>query len=62
MVKFFVLFSEIFGEAVVTKCKKCTEKQKENMDIIVDWFTKNKPEDWQAIVAKSIEDMKQKNG
>lgn len=54
------MISEIFSEVLQTKCKRCTEKQKQNMDLIVDWYVKNKPKDWEAIVAKSIEDIRKK--
>ncbi|XP_011160226.1 ejaculatory bulb-specific protein 3 [Solenopsis invicta] len=52
---------EVFSDALNNNCKRCTEKQKEHMDYIVDWYTKNKPDEWQAIVVKSIEDLKKKN-
>jgi len=55
------LILAIFGEALQTQCKKCTQKQKELLDIIVDWYTKNKPKEWEALVAKSIEEAKKKN-
>jgi len=55
------LISEIFGEALQTQCKKCTQKQKNFLDVIVDWYTKNKPEQWEALVAKSNEEAKKKN-
>lgn len=55
------MISEIFSEALQSNCKKCTEKQKEMMDLIVDWYTTNKPDEWQALVAKSIEDLRKKN-
>jgi len=51
----------VFSEAYQTKCKKCTEKQKEIFNVVVDWYEKNDPERWQLIVAKTIEDMKKKN-
>ncbi|KAL0105386.1 hypothetical protein PUN28_016799 [Cardiocondyla obscurior] len=54
-------FKDIFSEAVQTNCRRCTEKQKEKLDYIVDWFTKNKPEQWQAMIAKSLEELKKKN-
>ncbi|XP_018301432.1 ejaculatory bulb-specific protein 3-like [Mycetomoellerius zeteki] len=54
-------FKEVVSEALQTKCKKCTQKQKEIMDSIVDWYTKNKPEQWKAFVAKTIENLKKKN-
>ncbi|XP_070168928.1 ejaculatory bulb-specific protein 3-like [Polyergus mexicanus] len=54
-------FKEMASEALQTKCKKCTEKQKEMLDLVVDWYTKNKPDQWQKMIKKSLEDMKKKN-
>lgn len=51
----------MFSEAFQTKCKKCTERQKEILDTLVDWYTQNKPDKWQMIIEKSLEDMKKKN-
>ncbi|XP_011160224.1 putative odorant-binding protein A10 [Solenopsis invicta] len=53
-------FKDIFFDALGNKCKRCTEKQKEYMKIIQDWYTTNNPDKWQAAVAKS-EDLKKKN-
>ncbi|KYM98239.1 PREDICTED: ejaculatory bulb-specific protein 3-like [Cyphomyrmex costatus] len=50
----------IFSEAYQTKCKKCTEKQKEMFAEVAEWYMKNYPEKWQLIVAKTLEDMKKK--
>ncbi|XP_015516355.2 uncharacterized protein LOC107221751 [Neodiprion lecontei] len=55
-----VFFKGFFPEAVLTKCRKCTEKQKKTLDILVDWYAKNQPEQWNALVAKFLEDV-QKN-
>jgi len=49
------------SEIIQTNCKKCTEKQKEMFTAAKNWFTQNKPEQWEALVAKSVEDMKKKN-
>ncbi|KAL6420198.1 hypothetical protein ACFW04_013819 [Cataglyphis niger] len=54
-------FKIIASEAIQTNCKKCTEKQKEMLDTLSDWYTKNKPDLWQNIIRKSLEDMKKKN-
>ncbi|XP_012059698.1 PREDICTED: ejaculatory bulb-specific protein 3-like [Atta cephalotes] len=54
-------FQGIMSEIIQTSCKKCTEKQKEIFTAAKNWFTQNKPEQWEALVAKSIEDMKKKN-
>jgi len=53
--------SGLFSEAYQTNCKKCTEKQKENLALAADWFVKNQPEIWQQLIAKTVEDMKKKN-
>ncbi|XP_018400209.1 PREDICTED: ejaculatory bulb-specific protein 3-like [Cyphomyrmex costatus] len=50
----------MFSEAYQTNCKKCTEKQKEKIAAVQDWFQKNEPDKWQLIVAKTAEDMKKK--
>ncbi|KYM98241.1 PREDICTED: ejaculatory bulb-specific protein 3-like [Cyphomyrmex costatus] len=50
----------MFSEAYQTKCKKCTEKQKEMFSTIIDWYKKNEPDKWQLVVAKTVEDMKKK--
>lgn len=61
MLNIFVLFSEFGSEMLVTKCQKCTEKQKIILDKTTDWYKKNKPDEWNAFVAKAVEDMKKKN-
>ncbi|KYQ48384.1 Ejaculatory bulb-specific protein 3 [Trachymyrmex zeteki] len=50
----------LFSEAFQTKCRKCTKKQIENMEIITNWFVTNDPERWKLIVAKTVENMKKK--
>ncbi|EGI64540.1 Putative odorant-binding protein A10 [Acromyrmex echinatior] len=54
-------FKGVMSEIIQTNCKKCTEKQKEMFTETKNWFTQNKPEQWEALVAKSAEDMKKKN-
>ncbi|CAL1680393.1 unnamed protein product [Lasius platythorax] len=54
-------FKGIFGEALQTECKKCTEKQKQTLDYVIDWYTKNNPAELQALIAKSLEDLRKKN-
>ncbi|EFN72617.1 Putative odorant-binding protein A10 [Camponotus floridanus] len=53
-------FNKILSEALQTKCKLCTEKQKYMLDELSDWYTKNEPAKWDALVAKSLENMKKK--
>ncbi|XP_018313543.1 ejaculatory bulb-specific protein 3 [Mycetomoellerius zeteki] len=55
-----IALTSIFSEAHQTKCKKCTEKQKEIFSAVSDWYIKNNPDKWQLIVAKTVEDMKKK--
>ncbi|KAG5334700.1 PEB3 protein, partial [Acromyrmex charruanus] len=47
-------FAEIIGDAMQTQCRKCTEKQKNLLDTLIDWYTKNKPEEWEAIIKKNF--------
>ncbi|XP_012542182.1 putative odorant-binding protein A10 [Monomorium pharaonis] len=54
-------YKEIFAEIIETNCKKCTQKQKDDNEIIKDWFTKNKPDEWQALNTKAMEEIKKKN-
>ncbi|XP_066603690.1 ejaculatory bulb-specific protein 3-like [Prorops nasuta] len=49
-------FKNNFGEAIVTKCKKCTEKQKTNFDKMISWYNENEPQQWEALVKKFVED------
>ena len=55
------VISEVIGEALQTQCGKCTEKQKNLLDSLVDWYTKNKPEEWEAFIKKTIEKAQNKN-
>lgn len=55
------MLSGVIGEAIRTQCSKCTEKQKNLFDILVDWYTKNKPEEWETFVKKTIENIQNKN-
>ncbi|EFN64584.1 Putative odorant-binding protein A10 [Camponotus floridanus] len=52
---------DIFAEAFITKCKKCTDKQIYIFNVITDWFTKNEPETWNHIVRTTIEEAQRKN-
>lgn len=51
----FFFFAEILPEAALTKCIKCTDKQKENFEKIATWFTKNQPAKWEAYTKKAVE-------
>ncbi|XP_011702412.1 PREDICTED: ejaculatory bulb-specific protein 3-like [Wasmannia auropunctata] len=55
-----VALTAMFGEAYQTKCRRCTEKQKEILNLTAEWFVENDPEKWRLIVAKTIELMKRK--
>ncbi|XP_020297121.1 ejaculatory bulb-specific protein 3-like [Pseudomyrmex gracilis] len=52
---------EVFSEAFQTKCKRCTDRQKEMLDEIVGWYTEHQPEEFKTIIAKTVESLKQKN-
>nr|QJT73561.1 chemosensory protein 2 [Encarsia formosa] len=55
-----IFIKKNFPEAVVTKCRKCTEAQKMGFEKLINWMTKNDPETWRAILRKSIEDFTKK--
>lgn len=55
-------FKGNFPEAIVTHCKKCTEKQKQNFEIMVEWYTEHEIQEWNALVDKFISDAKKMNG
>jgi len=55
------MISGIIGEAIGTQCRKCTEKQKVLLDRLVDWYTKNRPEEWEAFIKKTIENAQRKS-
>lgn len=60
---FFVfLFLEKFPEAILTNCQKCTPKQSVSFDKITDWYTKNEPKKYDAVVAKALERLSKKSG
>lgn len=48
-------------EAVVTKCRKCTAKQKKNFYAISVWYPKNEPDKWDAFVKKAFAEYRTKN-
>lgn len=54
-------FAEHAAEAFATKCRKCTETQKKNVEKIVVWYTENRPDEWQAMVQKLMDDAKKLN-
>ncbi|KAG7199913.1 hypothetical protein KM043_014356 [Ampulex compressa] len=56
-----VFFKGNFPEAVVTKCKKCTEIQKINFEKLATWYTEHLPDEWKALVEKFINDQREKN-
>ncbi|XP_054016456.1 ejaculatory bulb-specific protein 3-like [Hylaeus anthracinus] len=50
-------FKEHLPEAVATKCKKCTEKQKENFNRIAEWYAENQPDKWNNFVEVMMKKM-----
>ncbi|XP_012258806.1 ejaculatory bulb-specific protein 3-like [Athalia rosae] len=53
-------FKSNFPEAIVTQCRKCTEKQKRMFDTLSTWYTEKRPDEWKALIAKFIEDARKK--
>nr|UEN71180.1 chemosensory protein 4 [Gregopimpla kuwanae] len=51
-------FKGNFPESIVTKCAKCTEKQKAMFGKTVEWYTTNQEEKWKTLLAKFLEDAK----
>ncbi|XP_033228921.1 uncharacterized protein LOC117180533 [Belonocnema kinseyi] len=45
-------------EALVTKCKKCTEKQKVGFEKVVLYYTEKEPEAWNHVLRKAVNDFK----
>lgn len=41
-------------EAVVTKCRKCTDKQKAIFGYVAEWFYENEPETFKKIVEQAL--------
>nr|ALG36157.1 chemosensory protein 4 [Sclerodermus sp. MQW-2015] len=54
-------FKGNFVEAMATQCKKCTQKQQENFEKVIVWYTENQPEKWQTLIQKALEDAKKLN-
>ncbi|OAD52842.1 Ejaculatory bulb-specific protein 3 [Eufriesea mexicana] len=53
-----IFFKEHISEAFATKCKKCTEIQKRNMDKMAEWYTTNQPDKWDALVESLLRNAK----
>ncbi|XP_026670030.1 ejaculatory bulb-specific protein 3-like [Ceratina calcarata] len=49
-------------EAIATKCKKCTEKQKTSLNKVADYYAANDPEKWEALIQKVVMDFKDMAG
>ncbi|XP_051154454.1 uncharacterized protein LOC127277396 [Leptopilina boulardi] len=47
-------FKEIFSDAIATRCKRCTEKQKEIFEKIVVFYMKEEPVAWRMILEKIL--------
>ncbi|XP_020294577.1 ejaculatory bulb-specific protein 3-like [Pseudomyrmex gracilis] len=54
-------FKQHAAEAFATKCKKCTETQKKNMEKIIVWYTENRPDEWNVLMGKLLEEAKKLN-
>ncbi|XP_011164990.2 ejaculatory bulb-specific protein 3 [Solenopsis invicta] len=38
-------------EAIRTNCRRCTPKQKQQIQLITDWYKSHMPQNWELIVA-----------
>jgi len=56
------LVLELFIDAFQTRCKRCTEKQKELFEKLCEWYIKNEPKKWVSMIAKIVEDAQKKTG
>lgn len=45
---------DVLPEVLVTKCSKCSDKQKIIFDKVITWFEENDKETWNNILTKSI--------
>nr|XP_012223737.1 PREDICTED: ejaculatory bulb-specific protein 3-like [Linepithema humile] len=54
-------FREVFSESLQTQCKKCTEKQKIILEHIIEWYTENRPDEWNVLIRKHLRDLAKKN-
>ncbi|KAL2744577.1 ejaculatory bulb-specific protein 3 [Vespula maculifrons] len=45
---------DVLPEVLVTKCSKCSDKQKIIFDKVITWFEENDKETWNTILTKSI--------
>lgn len=45
---------EKFPEVLVTKCRKCTDKQREFFGKVTTWYIENEPDTWEKIVRLGI--------
>ncbi|KAL2728639.1 ejaculatory bulb-specific protein 3 [Vespula squamosa] len=45
---------EVLPEVLVTKCSKCSDKQKVIFDKVITWFEENDKKTWNSILTKSI--------
>lgn len=50
----------VISEAMQTQCRKCNDKQKDLLDRMADWYTKNRPDEWEAFVRKTLEDFQKR--
>ncbi|XP_014212504.1 putative odorant-binding protein A10 [Copidosoma floridanum] len=53
-------FKDKFPEAIVTKCRWCTEKQKISFEKIVLHYTQKEPKKWEAVLLRAINQYQKK--
>nr|ALG36154.1 chemosensory protein 1 [Sclerodermus sp. MQW-2015] len=52
---------DTFPEALVTKCKRCTQKQHILFEKITLYFTEKEPDTWNKILLKAIENSRKRH-
>ncbi|XP_043277879.1 ejaculatory bulb-specific protein 3-like [Venturia canescens] len=53
-------FKDHLREAIVTNCRRCTEKQKKWFNKVSIYYAENEPEKYKALVARAIADAREK--
>ncbi|KAJ8683338.1 hypothetical protein QAD02_019130 [Eretmocerus hayati] len=51
-----IFLKQNLPEAMVTKCKKCTERQRDAFSVVADWYAEHDPKTWDNIIRKSVEE------
>ena len=50
-------FKARFPEIIATRCKKCTEKQIQFLDIVTAWYEENEPDTWKHVIETALREL-----